>query len=163
MLEQQYLGRLLQGRHPLAVIQIEVDPQLVDVNVHPRKAEVRIYQERAIYGSVAQAVEQAARDFPLVSLVSFNWFFAQVPKGTRGTEGSVREARADYHTDKWRAVVQIHNTYILAQTLDGMVIVDQHAAQEQIYYERLTHIETSGQPSNASHATRSRTFDHASQ
>ena len=66
MLERPYAGRLPPNRHPLAVIQIEVDPQLVDVNVHPRKAEVRFYQERAIYNAVTHAVEDALRDFPLL-------------------------------------------------------------------------------------------------
>jgi DNA mismatch repair protein MutL len=46
--------------------------------------------------------------------------------------------RADYAAGSWHAVAQIHNLFILAQTPDGMVIVDQHAAQEQIFYEKLT-------------------------
>ena len=66
MLERPYAGRLPPNRHPLAVIQIDIDPQLVDVNVHPRKAEVRFYQERAIYNAVTQAVEDALREFPLL-------------------------------------------------------------------------------------------------
>ena len=65
MLERPYAGRLPENRHPLAVIQIELDPQYVDVNVHPRKAEVRFFQERSIYGAVQQAVEKALRDFPI--------------------------------------------------------------------------------------------------
>jgi DNA mismatch repair protein MutL len=135
MLERPYAGRLPPQRHPLAVIHIDVDPQLVDVNVHPRKAEVRFYQERAIYGVVAQAVEQALGEFPLLPAIPSDWSFAQPLEGTAGT---LREARTDYATGSWHAVAQIHNTYILAQTPDGMVIVDQHAAQEQIFYERLT-------------------------
>lgn len=135
MLERPYAGRLPPQRHPLAVIHIDVDPQLVDVNVHPRKAEVRFYQERAIYGVVAQAVEQALGEFPLLPSVPSDWSFAQPLDGTAET---LHEARTDYATGSWRAVAQIHNTYILAQTPDGMVIVDQHAAQEQIFYERLT-------------------------
>jgi DNA mismatch repair protein MutL len=50
----------------------------------------------------------------------------------------MHEARAIYFASNWRALGQIHNTYLLAQTQDGMVIVDQHAAQEQVLFERLT-------------------------
>jgi DNA mismatch repair protein MutL len=142
MLERPFAGRLPPGRHPLALIHIELDPQLVDVNVHPRKAEVRFYQERAIYGAVQQAVEQATREFPLLPSFpgSTDWSFADV-KGNEGNEGILREARTDYLTGNWRALGQIHNTYLFAQTQDGMVIVDQHAAQEQIFFERMTNDE----------------------
>ena len=137
MLERPYAGRLPPNRHPLAVIQIEVDPQLVDVNVHPRKAEVRFYQERAIYGAVTHAVGEALRDFPLPQPSATDWSFANAvaaePFGS-----ALREPRAEYGFGPWRAVAQIYNTYLLAQSADGLVIVDQHAAQEQVFYERLT-------------------------
>jgi DNA mismatch repair protein MutL len=137
MLERPYAGRLPPQRHPLAVIHIELDPQLVDVNVHPRKAEVRFFQERAIYGVVTQAVANALRDFPMTyTSGATDWSFDQSP--ISNLESPICESRADYLAGAWRALGQIHNTYILAQTPDGMVIVDQHAAQEQILYERLT-------------------------
>ena len=133
MLERPYAGRLPPNRHPLAVIQIEVDPQLVDVNVHPRKAEVRFYQERAIYNALTHTVEDALRDFPLLPSTT-DWSFADAPPATE----ALRDARLEYGLGPWRAIGQMHNTYILAQSLDGIVIVDQHAAQEQIFFERLT-------------------------
>lgn len=136
MLERPYAGRLPENRHPLAVIQIELDPQYVDVNVHPRKAEVRFFQERAIYGAVQQAVERAVRDFPLLQAPAANveWPF----DGVVAAPFALREAQAEYRTGTWRALGQVHNTYLLAQTPDGFVIVDQHAAQEQVFFERLT-------------------------
>lgn len=131
MLERPYAGRLPENRHPLAVIQIELDPQFVDVNVHPRKAEVRFFQERAIYGAVQQVVEHALRDFPMLPPEgATEWPFANAPEATFP---SLREAQMEYRA--WRALGQIHNTYLLAQTSDGFVIVDQHAAQEQIFFE----------------------------
>ncbi|MBI4788598.1 MAG: DNA mismatch repair endonuclease MutL [Chloroflexi bacterium] len=139
MLERPYLGRVPPNRHPLAMIKIDVDPQLVDVNVHPRKSEVRFYQERAIYGAVSQAVEAALRDFPVMYQPgTTNWPFDKVSVAEGGPAPIIRETPADYRAANWRAVAQIHNTYILAQSADGMVIVDQHAAQEQIFYESLT-------------------------
>lgn len=135
MLERPYAGRLPPNRHPLAVIQIEVDPQLVDVNVHPRKAEVRFYQERAIYNAITHAVEGALREFPLLPTdTSIDWSFADTPYA----DNALRESHVEYGLGPWRAIGQVHNTYILAQSMDGIVIVDQHAAQEQIFFERLT-------------------------
>jgi len=134
MLERPYAGRLPPNRHPLAVIQIEVDPQLVDVNVHPRKAEVRFYQERAIYNAVTHAVEDALREFPLLPSSSTDWSFADAPY----TAEALRESRVEYGLGPWHAIGQMHNTYILAQSMDGVAIVDQHAAQEQIFFEYLT-------------------------
>src|SRR5207244_3584424 len=46
-LEECYQGRLERGRHPVAVIDIGIDPELVDVNVHPAKREVRFRDEGA--------------------------------------------------------------------------------------------------------------------
>jgi DNA mismatch repair protein MutL len=137
MLERPYTGRLPLNRHPLAVLWIDLDPHLVDMNVHPRKAEVRFYQERAIYGAVTQAVQDALRGFPLSQPGAMDWSFANAP-GAEPVALGLREPPADYHAGSWRAVGQIHNTYILAQSAEGLAIVDQHAAQEQIFYERLT-------------------------
>jgi len=136
MLERPYAGRLPVNRHPLAAIHIELDPQYVDVNVHPRKAEVRFFQERSIYGATQQAVEHALRDFPFTqNAEGIEWPFSNMPESSFG---ALRETQAEYRAGTWRALGQIHNTYLLAQTPDGFVIVDQHAAQEQIYFEKLT-------------------------
>lgn len=61
------------GRYPLATLMIELDPSLVDVNVHPTKAEVRFREPRAIYRAVQKAVHQALVEqapLPSVSLSS---------------------------------------------------------------------------------------------
>ncbi|MCC7164345.1 MAG: DNA mismatch repair endonuclease MutL [Anaerolineae bacterium] len=136
MLERPYAGRLPPNRHPLAVIHVELDPQYVDVNVHPRKAEVRFFQERSIYGAVQQAVEHALRDFPVTQTAAgMEWPFAGTPEASFG---ALREGQGEYRAGTWRALGQVHNTYLLAQTPDGFAIVDQHAAQEQVFFERLT-------------------------
>ena len=67
-------------------------------------------------------------------------FFAS-PAGSfasSGEAGVVREESAAYGAGDWRAVGQIYNTYILAQSSDGLLIVDQHSAQEQVFFEWLT-------------------------
>ena len=54
---EAYRNRLMVGRHPVAVLLIELDPALVDVNVHPAKAEVRFREERAVFRAVQKAVQ----------------------------------------------------------------------------------------------------------
>jgi DNA mismatch repair protein MutL len=135
MLERPYTGRLAPGRYPLATIHIEVDPSMVDVNVHPRKAEVRFAQERAIYEAVSQAVRAALSPFPVQQVWDIpDWPFPQTPVAPV----SVSEAGAAYELGRQvEALGQVHNTYLVARAQEGLVIVDQHAAHEVILTERL--------------------------
>ena len=57
--EQAYAGLIPAGRHPLAVVRIELSPEQVDVNVHPTKAEVRFRHQRLVHAAVAGAVREA--------------------------------------------------------------------------------------------------------
>ena len=51
-----YGSKLMVGRFPIAVINIQIDPYLADVNVHPTKQEVRISKERELMASISQAI-----------------------------------------------------------------------------------------------------------
>ena len=57
--EEAYHSLLLSGRHPIAVINIQLDPALLDVNVHPAKTEIRFLKERRVYSAVQRAVRGA--------------------------------------------------------------------------------------------------------
>nr|MBF6590861.1 DNA mismatch repair endonuclease MutL [Ktedonobacterales bacterium] len=54
--EEAYHSLLLAGRHPVAVVHVELDAALVDVNVHPAKTEVKFLRERQVYAAVQRAV-----------------------------------------------------------------------------------------------------------
>jgi len=57
--EEAYHSLLLTGRHPVVVINVTLDPALVDVNVHPAKTEVRFLRERQVYAAVQRATRAA--------------------------------------------------------------------------------------------------------
>ncbi len=59
-----YAGSLPGGRHPAAVIFVDVPPGRVDVNVHPQKLEVRFADARSIYDAIVHAVGDALRTAP---------------------------------------------------------------------------------------------------
>ncbi len=139
-LERPYGGRLPAGRHPIAVVQIEIDPAYVDVNVHPCKSEVRLMHERSAYWAVSQAVEEALQPFPRAQVSetsrTVQWPFEGQESSTPYVQ--LREVGMGYHVDSpLRAVGQLHNSYILAQSPDGLVVIDPHAAHEAILFERL--------------------------
>ncbi len=58
-IEEAYHSLLLAGRHPVAVLNIQLDPALLDVNVHPAKTEVRFLRERQVYAAVQRTVRAA--------------------------------------------------------------------------------------------------------
>ena len=62
--EEAYRALVPAGRHPVALVRVEVPPEQVDVNVHPRKAEVRFRHEQLVYATVSEAVRSALAGAP---------------------------------------------------------------------------------------------------
>ncbi len=57
-----YRGHLLRGRYPIVVLDIEIPPELVDVNVHPTKSEVRFRQPSGVYEGIVAAIDRTLRE-----------------------------------------------------------------------------------------------------
>ena len=61
--DEAYRTLVQVGRYPIAVLDITVPPGDVDVNVHPRKSEVRLLRERAVFGAVQRAIRRTLAGF----------------------------------------------------------------------------------------------------
>jgi len=64
-IEEGYGTLLMVGRHPISIINIEIDPAEVDVNVHPTKKEVRFLNERKVANAVITAIANAFKNLTL--------------------------------------------------------------------------------------------------
>jgi len=167
-----------QKRFPVAVLFLEIDGSLVDVNVHPSKKEVRIRNERYFQSSIISTIRKILNQHGVYPKqgVSGEGFYDRFPfhkKENTFSSPGIRETN-----DKWQQEVnrqealtedlskaspknipehqflmeqegyiepfgiknilgQILNTYIIAETRQGCIVFDQHAAHERILYEEI--------------------------
>jgi len=148
--EQGYAQLIPVGRFPVFAAFLEVEPGQVDVNVHPRKAEVRFRDESRLFAAVARAVRDALLSSPLVRQVTpaavappHAGVTAPPAAGAISLVLEAREAAGTYAVESetrlpaLRPIGQLLRTYILAEGPDGLYLVDQHAAHERVLYERL--------------------------
>jgi DNA mismatch repair protein MutL len=180
-LRESFRGLTEPGRHPAAILLIQIPPGDVDVNVHPTKIEVRFKDSGRIHGLVLSGVREKLLGSDLtpsaVPMRADNFdtteradvratlaaFFQQIP-GDLGApqnpaplqlhaqpgpapalEFSAQQASTDsplttasVHLPSLPATaIQLHNAYLVTETPEGMLIIDQHALHERIMYEEL--------------------------
>jgi DNA mismatch repair protein MutL len=158
---QAYHTRLMVGRFPLAVLQIALPPEDVDVNVHPTKAEVRFRQAEAAFSAVERAVRGALTErSPVPQFEARRWSLgADEPERPGGLERWAGSAGPPFERSApppggmpapsagaqpslpapevplLRVVGQVGAAYIVAEGPDGLYLIDQHAAHERVLYE----------------------------
>jgi DNA mismatch repair protein MutL len=143
-------------RHPAWALYLTLDPPQVDVNAHPQKLELRFRDARSVHDFVFRTIERALAGAGhgaagRAPVAAAGWGAVAAPGGTALALGEPAPALAlgsapaadiggvTMRDDEplGQAVAQLHGTYIVAQSVEGMVIVDMHAAHERILYERL--------------------------
>lgn len=184
--DNAYKSFLPVNRFAFCVLFISVHPELVDVNVHPAKAEVKFQDDRDVFSTVFNAVRNALsgerlipdfkdndytdsalqqsmlkedtgygtiqydaaydfqpaqrKDMPYGGEYTFNNRISNSP--IKDIDNDIFSVKGDVSRGMLPPLViigQCHYTYILAQGMDGLYIIDQHAAHERILYEKYRH------------------------
>jgi DNA mismatch repair protein MutL len=150
-IEEAYSGLLPVGRHPIVVVNLEVPPDEVDVNVHPAKAEVRLRHENEVFVALQRAVRQAVLEqaplptvaAPTGSSPAAGGEPATSPLWEHGVEVGAQlrvvaaAAPPKVSLPLLRVLGQVANTFIVAEGPDGMYLIDQHAAHERVLFEEV--------------------------
>jgi DNA mismatch repair protein MutL len=146
--EEAYHGLLMVGKHPVAVINISLPTQEVDVNIHPTKSEVKFGNERAVFSAVHRAVRQALAEqitVPRIEEVAVAYESPSGPAPAFPLPAQVRPASPapwapEVPTSSLpvlRVLGQLDNSYIIAEGPDGLYLIDQHAAHERVQFEKI--------------------------
>ena len=189
-LGEAYRGLLLHGRFPVSFLRLDMPPELVDVNVHPTKLEVRFQNSGKHYSQILGTIRQkflttdltkqvaqpgmpAAPELPqpapeTTASLPLTYAPVQPPTAPRlapfeqtpgfkpypdnGTptapfpstpqEASSFPPASSYSTPPTEAQLQqiglqVHDRYLITESEEGVVIIDQHALHERILYEQL--------------------------
>jgi DNA mismatch repair protein MutL len=149
--EEAYHGLLMQGRHPVAVIDLEISPEYIDANVHPSKIEVKFADEHIVFSAVQRAVRRTLLESAAAPLIeekgtSYSAFPSSSLEDqpflseTRNT-GKAAPAEQMQHCLQplsfLRLLGQAAGSYIIAEGEDGIYIIDQHATHERIRFEEV--------------------------
>ena len=164
-LSMGYGSLVERGRYPLAVVQVEVLPEAVDINVHPQKLEVRFARPQEVATAVRQAVARAceragweasgmaqlrvySRPPERVLAADGDGFAAQqhrlrealglfaAPRGESPPEPATA-ARSSGFFGQLSYLGQLHRTFLLGEGEGELVLIDQHLAHERVELERL--------------------------
>lgn len=158
-LENAYQGVVTSGHFPCAVIHLELDPAIIDVNVHPTKSDIKF----ADPNSISRVLYRAIRN----TLALCQWQNRMPEKPAVSTENrhqeqplyrssylELQEKKNSYQSPILPVVTPTHDanqtffqelhligqaqmTYIIAEKKETIYIIDQHAAHERIRYEEI--------------------------
>lgn len=125
--------------YPIFILFLDIPFEMVDVNVHPRKEQVAFINSKFIFETIKQVITHVLS----VNNITFQSFLPKkigadttTSYAGRLLKETVLEKESLTPTPS-SPIVQLHKVYIVTQTKDGVLFIDQHAAHERILFEKL--------------------------
>ena len=146
-IQEAYRGLLMVGRYAVTFLFLELPPDQVDVNVHPTKAEVRFRDSSALFHLVLSTIRARLNEANLVPKLQPPEFvplpasvvptlpdpFVEMPQSP-AIEASA--SGLPLIANGGGKALQIHDAYLILETPEGMLVIDQHALHERILFEQ---------------------------
>lgn len=155
-----------KDKYPIIVLNIDVDPILIDINIHPTKMDIKFSKMDALKELVSSLIEKKLKELTLIptAAVRDNYSVSEVKHQIKKEKTieeieqenkvyeeltldfTVQEEQIKYEENEEIVEYRIKEmiprgivylTYIIAENEDGMYIIDQHAAAERINYEKV--------------------------
>lgn len=141
------------GKYPIVVINIETDPTLVDVNIHPTKQDVKLSKIDSLYNLIYETLKNKLYESLLIpdalpkqeaEKVKDNFVQVEEYKTFEGSQTTFdfgeENAEEVVKNEEFKSLVLypvglLHGTYIICENDEGIYLLDQHAAQERVNYE----------------------------
>jgi DNA mismatch repair protein MutL len=145
--EAGYRATIAPGLRPTLLLSLGVPGDGVDVNVHPAKLEVRFRDRMLVERAVEEAVRSSLRPMEAAAVVGHPPYADDARPAAGSSNGHQSVPIALFDSDipagerklghaVGQDILQIFDTYLVFETLEGMVFVDQHSAHERVLYER---------------------------
>jgi DNA mismatch repair protein MutL len=154
-IQDAYLDMVPQRRFPLAILNIEIDTQSIDINIHPQKTDIKFFNLSFLLANLTKIVKlnlnlkkEAGFDIKIAEKKYTN-DFQILPKNVaprfygllfnpdlEGEKQGVFAENSQLLTNDFE-FFQLFNTFIFIKAQDGAYIIDQHAAHERLLYERI--------------------------
>lgn len=162
VIKAAYAGLLAGNRFPVAVLYLRIPFEDIDANVHPRKTEISFFERKKVNSILIKTIRNALAQSGLINSgvyekkllnkFSINNNHSNISKQIlfpnnyqNRSENEIRsvdfkDEKQEENDENFRlgfAIAQINSMFILAQTKDKVILVDQHAAHERIVLEKL--------------------------
>lgn len=144
-----YKGYLHTNQYPIIYLNIDLDPSLVDVNIHPTKQQIKISFLNDLNNTISNMIHNELTTLNFIPEYSLNQeeviannqeVVSEVKFDQAQTTFDFKQAKSN-ETNNWQLPVfsfigNLYQTYLLFQNEEGLYLLDQHAAQERINYEK---------------------------